>query len=537
MVLVFVLVVVAIMALAAFTFCELMLTERKASLLLGNRAQARQSAHSGIEMVAAVLSQDQETIDGAGGLLDNTNLFRGVVVVEDSSNPGRVTIVSTKLDETGVPYFGLENESGRINLNTLLEIGDEDEAREVLMALPNMTIEAADSILDWIDEDDTPREYGAEIDFYSQLQPAYAPKNGPLDTIEQLLGVQGVTPELLFGADSNYNGLVDPGELQTGEDSMAEFTFATEGSPAGGIARWLTLYSVEKNLQADGQPRINLNEDDLQQLHEKLKEVLESDWATFIVAYRQNGPYDGDGRTEEIRGRELNLEDSEEAEESQPQRVGEEEERSEEGGDSDQRGGPPQQENASAGKKTELENILDLIGAKVRVTFKGDRQPTVIDSPFSKVPGEMSQYMPKLMDAATLDDSATISGRINVNLADPIVLAAIPGISESTVERIIAERELNVLDADESRRHATWLLSEGIVDLEEMKKLMPYVTAGGSVYRFQSIGYFDRGGPTARFEVVLDASEDTTKTVLLRDLGSRGPGYPLELLGTDEQAE
>ena len=141
------------------------------------------------------------------------------------------------------------------------------------------------------------------------------------------------------------------------------------------------------------------------------------------------------------------------------------------------------------------------------------------------------------MDTVAVDSSPTIAGRINVNLADPVVLAAIPEISESTVGRIMAERELNVLDADQSRRHATWLLSEGIVDLEEMKKLMPYITAGGSVYRFQVVGYFDRGGPTARFEAVLDAGEDAAKTVLLRDLGDLGPGYPLELLGTDERSE
>ncbi len=61
-----------------------------------------------------------------------------------------------------------------------------------------MDVNIADAILDWLDPDDTPRENGAEVDYYAAQNPPYAPKNGPLDTIEELLLVRGVTPELLF---------------------------------------------------------------------------------------------------------------------------------------------------------------------------------------------------------------------------------------------------------------------------------------------------------------------------------------------------
>ena len=39
-----------------------------------------------------------------------------------------------------------------------------------------MTEEIADAILDWLDEDEEPREYGAESDYYSSLSPGYAPR-------------------------------------------------------------------------------------------------------------------------------------------------------------------------------------------------------------------------------------------------------------------------------------------------------------------------------------------------------------------------
>jgi hypothetical protein len=67
--------------------------------------------------------------------------------------------------------------------------------------------------LDWIDEDDDQREFGAEEDFYSGMSPPYAPKNGPLDTVEELLLVRGVTPWLLFGGDVNRNFTLERRDL------------------------------------------------------------------------------------------------------------------------------------------------------------------------------------------------------------------------------------------------------------------------------------------------------------------------------------
>ena len=56
-----------------------------------------------------------------------------------------------------------------------------------------------DSILDWTDEDDLHQLNGAEDDYYSKLEPPYRAKNGPLDRIEELLLVRGVTKELFEG--------------------------------------------------------------------------------------------------------------------------------------------------------------------------------------------------------------------------------------------------------------------------------------------------------------------------------------------------
>lgn len=89
-------------------------------------------------------------------------------------------------------------EEGKININTVSEVllrrmignmGLEGEERDIVV----------DSILDWRDADDFYRLNGAENDYYQSLPEPYHCKNGNLDSIEELLLVRGVTPELFHG--------------------------------------------------------------------------------------------------------------------------------------------------------------------------------------------------------------------------------------------------------------------------------------------------------------------------------------------------
>jgi len=64
-----------------------------------------------------------------------------------------------------------------------------------------------DSILDWKDEDNLRRLNGAEDSYYESLPAPYKAKNGNFDTLEELLLVRGVTPEIIFGYGS-HPGLI-----------------------------------------------------------------------------------------------------------------------------------------------------------------------------------------------------------------------------------------------------------------------------------------------------------------------------------------
>jgi general secretion pathway protein K len=98
----------------------------------------------------------------------------------------------------GVCEVRVMGEGGKININTVSEatlrkiiekLGVDVEKRDIIV----------DSILDWKDPDDFYRVNGAENDYYRSLKEPYQCKNADFDSIEELLLVRGVTPNLFYG--------------------------------------------------------------------------------------------------------------------------------------------------------------------------------------------------------------------------------------------------------------------------------------------------------------------------------------------------
>jgi general secretion pathway protein K len=93
----------------------------------------------------------------------------------------------------------LIDEGGKINLNRV----NEETLRRVFSNLgldPVLRDTLVDSIMDWRDPDELHRINGAESDYYLAQSPAYTAKNGPLDSVEDLLWIKGMTAELFFGS-------------------------------------------------------------------------------------------------------------------------------------------------------------------------------------------------------------------------------------------------------------------------------------------------------------------------------------------------
>jgi type II secretory pathway component PulK len=491
LVLILVLVIIAMLSISSLLVADRMLAERKLGQNIGRRAQARASAESGVETAKQFLEFQSSERDDRGGLYNNPQRMRDVLVIDDEAprNRGRFTLFAPLHQENLASdiRFGLEDESARLNLRTILNAdqGSPDAAKKSLMALPGMTDAIAAAILDWIDQDDTARDQGAEASYYSSLRPAYAPRNGPPATIEELLLVRGVTPQLLFGRDASRQGsniILDNNDPLQGIDN-------TDGAMEHGWAPYLTLCSMESNLRDDGAQKINLNDSDLKKLYDDLQKTLGAEWATFIVAFRQNG---SQGKVQ-----------------------------------------PGAQKNQAANQKPDLtqkgsvtiKTVLDLVGVRTSVKYEGAKENTSLDSPFAEDASAMNDYLPKLLDSTTTTEGPATVGRININQAPRVVLSAIPGITSDIVQQILSRRTLDPAQSNMDRRHETWLLTEGLVPLEKMKTLMPYINAGGSVYRVQSVGFFEGGGPTVQLEVLLDASKRPVTVLFWRDISHLATGY------------
>ena len=519
--LVMVLVVVVIATMAAYSFTDLMLVYERSSHLSGDLVQARVAAESGAEVTRLLLSDPPQTRLENGGVYNNPNLFQAIPISMglDGQTPCNYSIVAPGLDEqTGLQggiRFGLQNESARLNINAMSTIDENSDqllaifgavnpelvegidnlAVSLLLSLPGMTEDIAYAILDWMDVDDEPREEnGAELEYYQGLPTPYQPTNGPFLTVEELLLVRDVTPQLLFGADANRNGVLDPDEQQ-------RYGVTADTPGALGWAQYITIRGGEANKTFDGQLRINANKSDLETLYEELVDALgDETFASYIVAYRiagQSGATAAVGNTNNA-----------------------------------QSGGPwsanlLEQMDLSAGSSVELQQIMDLVGSTVTIDVRGTS--TSFTSPFEDNPVAAAVYMPLIMNALTTSDDDFLPGRININECPAELLYGVPLLTEEQIEQILEAREVE--SDDLNRRHETWLMVEGIVDSTTMRSLIPLFTCGGDVYRGQIIGYFEKGGAAHRSEFIIDATTVNPKIISWRDLTHLGRGFDLSVLG------
>ncbi len=497
---VLVLIVVAMLSLAGYTFNELMFSANRASRLSGRQAQATYLVESGVEVLKHDLAPAADNRLRSDVSTLDRGKYAGVRVFENERFgwTGRFSVV-TPIPSEEVPKvrFALANESAKLNLMALVAWDDKTPgvARDALMKLPRMTNEVADSLLDWLDADNQPREFGSEVDYYAGLDPPYQPRNGVVDAMEELLLVRGVSRRLLLGSDHNRNGVLEPIEVGiAGQGSSLGSTLEDPSSGASmahrGWSAWLTLTSAEANLDPNGQPKIDLNQADLRGLHGRLIKHFDKAVADFVVLYRQFGPSKATSAVVATDG--------------------------------------PIDWTRQASRRFDSE--LDIAAARVSAFFAGKKKATLLASPLGGESSELQQWLPKWLGYVTISPAPVIVGRLNINLAPREALAALPGLESADVDAIISQRGSDPSNSGGSRKYATWLVFEGVVSLEKMKPLMKYVTAGGDVYCGQVVGHFDDGGYQARVELIVDASVRPPRIVQWRDLRHLGRAYPDSLL-------
>jgi type II secretory pathway component PulK len=484
-VIVSVLIVVILLSLAGYHYSDMTLAEARASENSHRLLQARAFAESGVHVAAAMLADPNTFENTLGSNPWNNEVFKDIPLKASSdhaSEPlGRVTIIAPPdpSDPSGQPRYGVTCEAGKLNLNALMKYDTANDKKgehafQALMKLPGMTDEIANSIIDWIDGDDETRAGGAENDYYAGLSPSYRAKNGPLDSIDELLLVKGVTRELLYGSDLNRNGFKDDNE---GGDSFNR-----------GWAAFLTVHSREQNRDQENRPFIFLNNPDLEQLYTALSTDVDDDLAKFVVLCRQRASAAVNPSKAPVNVASLG----------------------------------EYQVKFNRKARNSFSSVFDLVDIQVNVG--SSKSPKYYLSPLND-PARQKELLPALLKYATLDDpveKTEIIPRINVNTAPREVLLTLPGLTEADVDNIIAVR--SSLDA-EAMQTPAWLLTEAKLPVLTLRDLDPLITTRSQVYRVQAIGSFVGKGPSFRIEAVVDTNSGRPRILEWRDLTELGKGF------------
>jgi type II secretory pathway component PulK len=205
--LIMVLMVITVLGVIAFGFAKAMTVEVKLARNASFDTEREWLGRSGVEFARYILAQhltvpnegnyDALNQKWAGGPMATNDILAALSLENNVVGAGSFSIKIIDLER----YYN-------INLadDTALRL-----AMEVAGVDPTMTSEVVDCILDWRDTDDATMLNGAESDYYLSLSPPYMAKDGPIDDIEELLRIKGVTSEMFYGPNGPNGGALPSG--------------------------------------------------------------------------------------------------------------------------------------------------------------------------------------------------------------------------------------------------------------------------------------------------------------------------------------
>jgi competence ComEA-like helix-hairpin-helix protein len=340
----------------------------------GDRIQAHYLALAGIEKAKALLYRDarersRTRQNHSGALYDAADQFQDVTLGRGQFRVFR----RGREDEGGGILYGVSDEESRLNINYA--------SMDDLGKMDGMTPDIAAAIVDWRDQDNQVTPGGAEQDYYLSLQPPYLPRNGPIQTIRELLMVRGISRELLLGTDLHQNGRLQPG---------AESEAVTDAADLG-WAGMLTVDSAVDNLDSAGQDRVNIKTADERAL--TAVQGITSDIAKAIVAYRGQHQFDSIADLLDVTSTQNQGQSSQNASGNQ----------------------------SSQNQPNQGQSSSNSSGAKV-----------------------ISQDLLRdIADGLTVQSDQSLPGVVNINTASLEVLSCLPGVSRELAQAIISFRQSN----------------------------------------------------------------------------------------------
>lgn len=190
-------------------------------------------AYSGYEIAKTILDVDRLGLSGSfmPNLSSdrNTDSFKDIWALEFPEIP----VVDHELK------IEITDENSKINVSALANDKVEKTPyygilQRLLMNM-GLSLDIADALVDWVDPDDVRFPFGAESSgYYYNLTPSYSAKNGRLDSIEELLLVKGISPEIYYGIGGGNYGL----EKNLVDDNKGDVN--------------IPLYKIEEIIKSEG---------------------------------------------------------------------------------------------------------------------------------------------------------------------------------------------------------------------------------------------------------------------------------------------
>jgi competence ComEA-like helix-hairpin-helix protein len=419
----------------------------------GDRVQAHYLALAGIEKARALLVRDARERSHTGlnhgpGLYNSAEQFKDVTL-----GRGQFRVIRRgRDDEGGGIIYGVSDEESRLNLN--------QAAAAELSKLQGMQADILAAILDWRDEDHTVSPGGAEADYYLSLQPPRIPRDGPFQTVRELLMVRGVTRDLLLGKDTHQNGFMEA----VTEDGRERETASTADAGWAGL---LTVDSSVNNVNAAGEDRVNV-----QQAGDTALTAINGitpEIARAIVAYRGQNQFKSIADLLDVTA--------------------------------------AQNQNQQGGRRGNIRTAnQNQTSSNVQSGNSGSNPsgPTVIGQ----------DLLMRIADDITTEQQqgGELDGVVNINTASVEVLTCLPGMNKEVAQRIISHRQANGFFAN----IAQVLKVEGM-NQNIFKQLAPRIEARSQTFRILSEGKVTSTGARQRIQAIVHVTLSGTTTVSYRE--------------------
>ena len=327
----------------------------------------------------------------------------------------------------------------------------------------------------------------------------------PYRTVRDLARVEGMTPALLYGqqvaGDPNAVG-------GAGSDIGTDVTGTQQNVP--GLVDLLTVYSIDKNTDASGNARVNINSADGQQLTQiqgnNNQSVFSQGEKDALVQQREFGSIgdliDATAVTEQvfnnIRER-ISVESDEEDEDTVNINT------------------------ADAGRLQTLDGIDDGIADRIIDHRNSQGNFQNVDQ-LKEVKLITEDEFSSIVDQITTTDDSVVSGIININTAPQEILQLLPGMDTDKADAIISHRESEPEDSQKAEaleeagvegnpfENISQLLEVEGIDMDTFRQIAELITYRSHGFLVEVDGVDNLGKTVASCVGVLDRTGEQIVT-------------------------